>query len=712
MYQKVLICLAWLFGSGFYLLDSKKTTVFLIGDSTVSSFAARYEPMTGWGHDFYQFFTHGVTIDNRAIAGKSSRSFIEEGKWAEVLRDIRQGDYLFIQFGHNDQKRDHRYTDPYSTYQNFLTQYIQETRQRGGVPILVTSVMRRRFRDGRLYDTHGDYPKAARALAKTMNVPLIDLHQRSFAHFDQLGEEATKKVFLWLRPGEEENYRRGLKDNTHFSRYGAQEVGKLVVAGLEAIDTPLRNYLKTAQSLCKEQVSEAITICQGDKAHIGGRYYNEPGTYRVEEGIKNGCHITRVVTVTVTKALSSSRTVRLCEGETRVLGGKPRRTSGMYYDTLSSRLGCDSIVTTRLIVAPPSVTQQKQVICGGDSVRIGKFFRSVPGEYRYVYQNRQGCDSTVITQLTVHPEVKTRVNHSIHLGDSIQISSQFFSKAGSYRHAYKTRGGCDSTVVTVLRVISPVINTQRVLAVCAGDSLLAGGRYRKREGVFLDTLLHTNGAREIMTTTLKVLPHYHKARTITLCQGEGIEISGKFRAQPGTYYDTLTALSGCDSVVATTLLMADAITQPNVVITHNTLRSSVAGDTYRWSLNGRLLKDTSATLVPLQEGFYAVATAVGMCESPFSEEYHYAPTVAGQHELRPEAERLRAYRTKAGLLSVVAPSSHHDPSVVYIHDLLGQRVYQKDKPGSLSNLRFNRPNGFYVLTLVERGRRKSVKFHW
>ena len=142
MYRKLLVCFVWLIGSGFYSLNSRKPTVFLIGDSTVSTFAARYAPMTGWGHEFDQFFTDDITVDNRAIAGKSSRSFIEEGKWARVLRDIQVGDYLFIQFGHNDQKQDHRYTSPYTTYQDFLTQYVQDTRRRGGIPILVTSVMR------------------------------------------------------------------------------------------------------------------------------------------------------------------------------------------------------------------------------------------------------------------------------------------------------------------------------------------------------------------------------------------------------------------------------------------------------------------------------------------------------------------------------------------------------------------------------------------
>ena len=253
MYRKLLFCWVGLVGSGFYL-NNYKPTLFLVGDSTVSTFADRYAPMTGWGHEFYQFFSDDITVDNRAIAGKSSRSFIEEGKWDQVVRDIRKGDYLFIQFGHNDQKRDHRYTSPYTTYKEFLTKYVRDTRRQGGIPILVTSVMRRRFnRHGKLYDTHGDYPKAVRQLADELDVPLIDLHQRSFVHFGQLGKEATKKIFLWLKPGEAQNYPQGIEDNTHFSCYGAQEVGKLVVAGLKTLDLPLKNYLKGHQPPAKKK---------------------------------------------------------------------------------------------------------------------------------------------------------------------------------------------------------------------------------------------------------------------------------------------------------------------------------------------------------------------------------------------------------------------------------------------------------------------------
>ena len=766
MYQKLLVCFVWLLGSGFYALNERKPTVFLIGDSTVSTFEEQYQPMTGWGHRFHEFFTGAVTVDNRAIAGKSSRSFIEEGKWAKVLRDIQKGDYLFIQFGHNDQKKDHRYSSPYTTYQGYLTQYIRETRKKGGIPVLVTSVMRRRFRNGKLYDTHGEYPKAVRQLADRLDVPMIDLHQRSFKHFDQLGEEATKKLFMWLKPGEEKNYPQGREDNTHFSRYGAKEVAALVVDGLKTLDLPLKEYLKDYQPPCHKEITKSITICQGESARIAGRDRTQSGTYREDLGMNNGCHVTRVVTLKVNPTSTSSRTITLCEGESRVLGGKERRTAGTYYDTYQNRLGCDSVVTTRLIINPVHKIRQTQTVCQGDSIKIGNRFRTKAGEYRHTYQNRLGCDSTVITQLIVRPTRKKQIRRSICQGDSIKIGSRFFSQAGQYRRVLQTIHGCDSIVVTTLtvipvrfheqsmvitqgdsvrlgghyrfragtyydtlssslgcdsiittalRVIPSPTDTQQTVTLCEGDSLLVGGHYQKNSGVFYDTLRLANGAKDIVTTTLTVLPRYRQERTVTLCHGGSISLRGTLLTQPGVYYDTLTSSLGCDSVIVTTLQVIDSVATPTVVASQDTLRSSVTGDTYQWFLNGELLADSTATLLPSQEGHYSVTVGIGQCESLPSDSYYYTlPVVTGIPGILPDRVPLRVYRAAAGpYLQVATPPETNRSSVLYIHDLLGNCLYKSE--GAVSpaeKLLFSHPEGIYVATLVASGRPTSVKFYW
>ena len=612
MYRKLFVCFVWLVGSGFHALNERKPTVFLIGDSTVAPFEEHYAPMTGWGQTLPEFFTDEITVDNRAIAGKSSRSFIEEGKWARVLRDIGEGDYLFIQFGHNDQKRDHRYSSPYTTYKGFLTTYINETRHKGGIPILVTSVMRRRFRNGRLYDTHGNYPEAVRQVADELAVPLVDLHQRSFTHFDELGEEATKEIFLWLKPGEEQNYSRGLEDNTHFSRYGAREVGTLVVDELETLDISLKNYLKDYYLPREEEVAETITLCQGD------------------------------------------------------------------------------------------------------SVQIGNRFRATAGEYRAVYQNRQGCDSTVITQLIIRPTREKQISWSICQGDSIKMGNRFFSEAGQYRQAYKTRHGCDSTVITTLSII-PIRFHERSMMIAEGDSVRVGGQYRHRTGTYYDTLSSTLGCDSIIATALRVIPSPVNTRqTIALCEGDSLLVRGSYQNNSGVFYDTLSSSLGGDSIIITTLLVSDSIATPTVVATQNTLHSSVTGDTYQWFFNGQASEATTAVLIPSQEGHYSVVVRVGQCTSLPSPTYYYAPVVTGAHDLLPDQIPLQVYRGETGsFLTVIVPPTLGRSATVHIHNLLGNCIYRSSSPdSSVLRIPFDQPKGVYIVTLAEPERRRSIKFYW
>jgi lysophospholipase L1-like esterase len=222
-------------------------TVFLAGDSTVATYPADRAPLAGWGQFIGASFTDRATIRNAAESGRSSKSFMDEGKMQPVWDEIKKGDYLLIQFGHNDEKTDEeRHTDPYTTYKSYLRQYIDGARERGAFPVLVTPMNRRNFNaNGTLAMTHGAYPAAMIQLGKEMNVPVIDLHQSSKKLFEQLGDEPTKKLFLWLAPGENANYPEGSKDNTHFNEYGASEMAKLVVQGVRETKLPLAAYLQS-----------------------------------------------------------------------------------------------------------------------------------------------------------------------------------------------------------------------------------------------------------------------------------------------------------------------------------------------------------------------------------------------------------------------------------------------------------------------------------
>lgn len=208
--------------------------LFLAGDSTVCDYDGGRAPRAGWGQKIDAFLSDGVLIRNEAASGRSSRSFIEEGRLERIMTQIRSGDYLFVQFGHNDQKLDDRYTEPYTTYKQHLRRYIDDARLKKANPVLITPVQRRSFEsDGRFKNTHGDYPDAMIQLAEELWVPLIDLAFKSRQLLESMGPEASKKLFLWLEPGEHPNYPDGARDDTHFCDFGANEIAKLVAQGIK-----------------------------------------------------------------------------------------------------------------------------------------------------------------------------------------------------------------------------------------------------------------------------------------------------------------------------------------------------------------------------------------------------------------------------------------------------------------------------------------------
>ncbi|WP_405878962.1 rhamnogalacturonan acetylesterase [Streptomyces sp. NBC_01384] len=201
-------------------------TLYVAGDSTAAQKYADAAPETGWGMALPFFLWEYLAVANHAVNGRSSKSFIDEGRLGVILDAIRPGDFLLIQFGHNDEKSADptRYTEPWTTYQDYLRQYVDGARARGARPVLATSVERRKFdADGNAVPTHGDYPTAMRALAEDECVALLDIQALSLALWQKLGVEETKKYFNWTATEQ---------DNTHFNPPGAIAVARLVAAEL------------------------------------------------------------------------------------------------------------------------------------------------------------------------------------------------------------------------------------------------------------------------------------------------------------------------------------------------------------------------------------------------------------------------------------------------------------------------------------------------
>ena len=205
--------------------------IFLVGDSTMADKPPCGSPERGWGQAFPLFLRDGVVVENHARNGRSTRSFLCEGRWDSVMARLRAGDYVMIQFGHNDAKRSDttRFADAQTEYRCNLTRFIRDTRSRGGHPVLITPVARRRFdARGEFYDVHGVYPDVVREVGRTEDVPVVDLHARSVDLLRRLGEERSKPLYLHFGPGEFSAFPDGKQDDTHFSWHGAAEVARLV----------------------------------------------------------------------------------------------------------------------------------------------------------------------------------------------------------------------------------------------------------------------------------------------------------------------------------------------------------------------------------------------------------------------------------------------------------------------------------------------------
>ena len=222
--------------------------IFLIGDSTMADKPVIGNPERGWGQVFPLFFGGNVLIENHAQNGRSAKSFLAEGRWKTVYDKLQPGEYVFIQFGHNDAKKEDstRYAAPHTDYRNNLLRFVNEARSKGAIPILLTPVCRKRFdQNGKFYDVHGGYPGVVRELAAEQGIGLIDLHKKSMQLLEKLGPEESKKLFFRAKPGYFTAVRGGKEDDTHFNHNGAMKIAALVVEGIKELDSPLAKSLKS-----------------------------------------------------------------------------------------------------------------------------------------------------------------------------------------------------------------------------------------------------------------------------------------------------------------------------------------------------------------------------------------------------------------------------------------------------------------------------------
>jgi lysophospholipase L1-like esterase len=229
---------------------TRRITVYLIGDSTMSIKPVSAYPETGWGMPFAHFFDETVLVDNRAQNGRSTRTFIEENRWQPVADSLREGDYVFIQFGHNDEVSTKKSYTTESEFKANLLRFVTESRYRKAIPVLITPVARRKFdAAGTIDGTHTVYSELVRSVAAESQTYLIDLDTQGQQLLQQFGVENSKLLFLHLAPGEHPNYPQGKEDNTHFNELGARRVAEIVLANVRALKLDLANHISKPGSV-------------------------------------------------------------------------------------------------------------------------------------------------------------------------------------------------------------------------------------------------------------------------------------------------------------------------------------------------------------------------------------------------------------------------------------------------------------------------------
>lgn len=292
--KKVLISLTTLVVTLFSLTalgneQEEEITIFTIGDSTMANKKLDGDnPERGWAFVLPGFFSEAVRIENHAKNGRSTKSFIDEGRWDKVLESIKPGDYVFIQFGHNDAKEDEkRHTDPGSTFDDNLRRFVNETRSKGGIPVLFNSIVRRNFVDSVLTDTHGEYREVPRRIAQELNVPFIDHNKLTHDWVSSLGDEASRRYFMWIEPMTLPCCPDGKQDNTHLNVQGAKVVARMAVEELALQAPALQPYMRHYDIVVAQDgsgdvftIQEAINMVPDYRKEKETRILIRKGTYK------------------------------------------------------------------------------------------------------------------------------------------------------------------------------------------------------------------------------------------------------------------------------------------------------------------------------------------------------------------------------------------------------------------------------------------------
>ena len=362
------------------------------------------------------------------------------------------------------------------------------------------------------------------------------------------------------------------------------------------------------------------TICAGDSMLLGGAFQNTPGTYVDTFQTNSSCDSIVTTTLIVNPTYAINLTDTLCDGDSVLVAGIWQTTSGVYWDSTISINGCDSIVSTTLVVNPTYALAFTDTICDGDSIQIGGIWQTTSGVYTDSATTISGCDSIISTTLIVNPTYTLAFTDTICDTDSMLLGGAYQNTPGTYIDSLLSSSGCDSVITTTL-FINPTYAVNSSNTICVGDSILLAGAWQTTSGIYQDSLVSANGCDSIVTTSLTVNPSYALAFTDMICDGDSIQIGGIWQTTSGVYIDSATTMNGCDSIISTTLIVnpsyilvfADTICSGDSILLGGVYQTTAG--TYMDTLFTSTGCDSIVSTILVVNPSYTVATAAAICSA-------------------------------------------------------------------------------------------------
>jgi hypothetical protein len=338
-----------------------------------------------------------------------------------------------------------------------------------------------------------------------------------------------------------------------------------VLKAKNGCDSTVYTNLTVTQAITKTQ---EFTICAGKSITVGTHTYNTTGTYTDPFKTKEGCDSIVTTKLTVLKAIATNQNLYICQGKSVKVGNSVYTKNGTYTDVLKAKNGCDSTVTTYLNVSPAPTYSQQFTVCKGGSIKIGDHIYTKDGMYKDTVKTKAGCDSIVTSYLTFSTipysgqQTLTRCE-----GKPVIVGTHIHTKTGTYKDTIKTvKGGCDSVVTTNLTV-TPAPTSSQTLTTCAGKPIKVGDHFHGATGTYKDTVKTKGGCDSIVTTNLTVFPAVNGSQAPTTCAGKPFKVGNHLYYKPGTYKDTVKTPGGCDSIVTTYLTVTAAPTGSQTLTT-------------------------------------------------------------------------------------------------------------------------------------------------